>query len=673
LPIHVHDFELDPVRFELRRGGEPVRVEPRVLEVLLYLAAHPDRVVSKQELLEQVWESRFVSESTLTRCIAEARRALGGGDPRQSPIQTVHGRGFRFVLPEEEVLCEQPAASPDHPSQPGPDLPPALLPLDRPSRRVGLAVALILILSLAGAGAWARWQAGPGTSALALLPIEADPRDRELALVALSLDDLFGHGLGAVPGLEVRRPSGRLGPGLPSRETPRALGGRLRRSGATGRVRLEVELIERVESGGRDDRNQGDGVRRTALGRFDVPFVDGSADLAVFVRVRDTVARRVLARLLPAIDLAPEPGLAPRDPEAYRLYLLALLDLREAGCVGDAAIGLLERSLERDPRFAPAWEELGWARYNLVSSCGESGENYALAAAAAGRALALAPGWTRAAALEAVVLTETGRPEQAWRRLARARERAPNNLDLRFAEAYVLTYAGLLDQAAARIEQVAAADPTYLAVEGWTPNALLHRGRPGDPERFLELLPGAESPLFLFYRGYAEALRGREAAARAVLAPVFRRQPGDLFARLAQAQLAILEGDRGQALLHLRQLALQRHAVGGSDGEVTYKLAQLLALAGSPDEAFGQLRLALAQGFFCPTCLRNDPAWEALRGEPRFRTLARAARTRQAAFVESAGLSGIGTRQHVPRTSERSAGQVAVKPADPREIPADPS
>ena len=480
-----------------------------------------------------------------------------------------------------------------------------------------LSVALLLLLGLTGTGvwAWARWQTGPGTSALALLPIHADPRDRELALVALSIDDLLAHRLGAVPGLEVRTPAGDLGPGLPSRESPRALGGRLHRSGATGRVRLEVELIERVESGGQGDlgdRSPGNGgVRRTVLGRFDVPFVDGSADLAVFVRVRDTVARRVLARVLsaigPAIDLAPEPGLAPRDAEAYRLYLLALLDLREAGCVGDAAIGLLERSLERDPGFAPAWEELGWARYNLVSSCGESGENYALAAAAAGRALALAPGWARAAALEAVVLTETGRPEQAWRRLAAARRRAPSNLDLRFAEAYVLTYAGLLDQAAARIEQVAAADPTYLAVEGWTPNALLHRGRPGDPERFLELLPGAESPLFLFYRGYAEAQRGREAKARAVLAPVFRRQPGDLFARLAQAQLAILEGDRGQALLHLRQLALQRHAVGGSDGEVTYKLAQLLALAGSPDEAFGQLRLALAQGFFCPACLRKRP------------------------------------------------------------------
>ena len=229
---------------------------------------------------------------------------------------------------------------------------------------------------------------------------------------------------------------------------------------------------------------------------------------------------------------------------------------------------------------------------------------------------------------------------------------------------------------------MAAADPTYLTVEGWTPNALLYRGRPGDPERFLQLLPGAESPLFLFYRGYAEALCGREAAARAALAPAFQQRPGDLFARLAQAQLAILEGERGEALLHLRQLALQRRALGGSDGEVTYKLAQLLALAGSPDEALGELRLAVDQGFFCPACLQNDPAWQDLRRAPGFRELARAARNRQAAFVERAGLVAGMRRPSPPAPAPAQTAGLAPAaldpalgpgPGDPRGIPADPS
>jgi Tol biopolymer transport system component/DNA-binding winged helix-turn-helix (wHTH) protein len=96
-----HDFELDAARFELRRGGAPVRIEPRVLEVLLCLASRRDRVVSKHELIEQVWGVKFVSESALTRCIHEARRALGDEAPEPTVIKTIHGRGYRFIAPVE--------------------------------------------------------------------------------------------------------------------------------------------------------------------------------------------------------------------------------------------------------------------------------------------------------------------------------------------------------------------------------------------------------------------------------------------------------------------------------------------------------------------------------------------------------------------------------------------
>ena len=65
------DFELSAESYELRRAGESVRVEPRVFEVLAYLVAHRDRVVSKEELLEKLWPDRFVSESALTRALAQ--------------------------------------------------------------------------------------------------------------------------------------------------------------------------------------------------------------------------------------------------------------------------------------------------------------------------------------------------------------------------------------------------------------------------------------------------------------------------------------------------------------------------------------------------------------------------------------------------------------------------
>ena len=66
---------LDPARVELRRDGQLVHVEPQVFDVLAYLVEHRERVVTKEELLDNIWGDRFVSESALTTRIKAARRA----------------------------------------------------------------------------------------------------------------------------------------------------------------------------------------------------------------------------------------------------------------------------------------------------------------------------------------------------------------------------------------------------------------------------------------------------------------------------------------------------------------------------------------------------------------------------------------------------------------------
>ncbi len=103
------ECELDTDRVELRRGGTVVHVEPQVFDVLAYLVAHRDRVVMKSELLDRVWGDRFVSESTLTSRIKEARRAVGDDGAAQRCIRTVHGRGYQFVAPVEERAGEAPS------------------------------------------------------------------------------------------------------------------------------------------------------------------------------------------------------------------------------------------------------------------------------------------------------------------------------------------------------------------------------------------------------------------------------------------------------------------------------------------------------------------------------------------------------------------------------------
>lgn len=99
------DCELDLERFELRRAGEAVHVEPQVFEVLAYLVTHRERVVPKTELLDAVWGNRFVSDSALTSRLKVARRAVGDDGRSQSVIATVHGRGYRFVAPLVDALC----------------------------------------------------------------------------------------------------------------------------------------------------------------------------------------------------------------------------------------------------------------------------------------------------------------------------------------------------------------------------------------------------------------------------------------------------------------------------------------------------------------------------------------------------------------------------------------
>ena len=101
--IRFNNYELDASLHELRHDGAPVTVEPQVFRVLTYLAEHGGRVVTKEELLDNVWGDRFVSESALTTRIKQARRAVGDDGSTQSVIKTIHGAGYRFVARIEQL------------------------------------------------------------------------------------------------------------------------------------------------------------------------------------------------------------------------------------------------------------------------------------------------------------------------------------------------------------------------------------------------------------------------------------------------------------------------------------------------------------------------------------------------------------------------------------------
>lgn len=95
--FHFSNHVLDAGVRELTRGGQNVAVEPQVFDLLVYLVENRDRVVSKDDLIETIWNGRIVSESTLTSRINAARTAVGDTGKDQAVIRTIARKGFRFV------------------------------------------------------------------------------------------------------------------------------------------------------------------------------------------------------------------------------------------------------------------------------------------------------------------------------------------------------------------------------------------------------------------------------------------------------------------------------------------------------------------------------------------------------------------------------------------------
>lgn len=101
------EFVIDLDAAVLRRDGQPVKVEPQVFDLIVFLASHPGHVLSKEDIVKGVWQGRAISDSAISTRINAARRALGDDGTAQRFIKTVHGRGFRFdVIPQTDPSPE---------------------------------------------------------------------------------------------------------------------------------------------------------------------------------------------------------------------------------------------------------------------------------------------------------------------------------------------------------------------------------------------------------------------------------------------------------------------------------------------------------------------------------------------------------------------------------------
>jgi len=97
------DVVIDAGAHRLSRDGREFAIEPKAFAVLLEFLAHPDQLLTRDQLLDAVWGHSFVTPATLNRIVAQLRRALADDSEAPRCIQTVHGLGYRFIAPLQHI------------------------------------------------------------------------------------------------------------------------------------------------------------------------------------------------------------------------------------------------------------------------------------------------------------------------------------------------------------------------------------------------------------------------------------------------------------------------------------------------------------------------------------------------------------------------------------------
>ena len=117
MKYRICSFEVDTVNYSITESGKPVPVEPKVFDLLVYLITHRHKVIRRDELFEQIWQGREVSDTTLSNHIKSIRKLFGDDGETQGVIKTVRGRGYQFVA---SVSCTSEPSAQSNAQPPNP-------------------------------------------------------------------------------------------------------------------------------------------------------------------------------------------------------------------------------------------------------------------------------------------------------------------------------------------------------------------------------------------------------------------------------------------------------------------------------------------------------------------------------------------------------------------------
>jgi DNA-binding winged helix-turn-helix (wHTH) protein/TolB-like protein/tetratricopeptide (TPR) repeat protein len=601
----VAEWTVEPQLNSLELNGHSVRLEPKVMQVLVCLAEHHGKLVTKEQLIRAVWADTFVTDDVLTRAVSELRRVLKDDAKQPHIIETISKNGYRLI-----ALIQR--------SQDSSLVPGLEIRAESSSRRkrkvlVGTAVALLaIVVSLAVAllRQPTKMQTR-GPQPIAVLPLQNTSAAKELDFLRLGLADDIASTLSNYLSLSIRpfaATSRYTGPDIDIQKAAREL--RVADL-ITGHFLVAGEIVEVT-------LEAVDAADNRVLWR--VTLRGTTRDLT---GMQEQIAARVQHGLIPALGLTTGPSASSNtshNAEAYELYLRAMShddstnsedsSLPSESSKHKAAIPLLQRAVALDPGYASAWAALGHFYY-YESGLGDGGEMArSRAKAALQRAVALDPGRIEAASDLIGMEGEEGELNRAYDDITNLLHRRPESGAVHLAHSGVLFGAGLLEEAASECEKTRSIDAgtTDLASCG---HVFIALGKYDRAREYSQLVSGTEYEkneqieILLREGKEEEALKNLKFLPTTA---VYRRQ---LLLEPCLQHQPPPQGGVGAQQVH--SIVMADHAPWPK-----YQLATWDSFCGQPVFAFRELRRAISQNYCAYPQMETDPLLAKIRAMPEF-------------------------------------------------------
>jgi eukaryotic-like serine/threonine-protein kinase len=350
-------------------------------------------------------------------------------------------------------------------------------------------------------------------------------------------------------------------------------------------------------------------------------------DLTSMQKQLETDLRRGLVPVLVGRSSAIETATRPKNAEAYDLYLRSSAVPHDPAPNRDA-IKMLERSVGLDATYAPAWDALGF-RYYYEAQYGNGGqEAYQRAGSAYERAVALDPNYLQGSAHLVRHHVERGELNQAYKQAKDLVKRRSDNAQAHFTMAYVLRYAGMLEEAGKECDKANELDPGNYLYRSCA-FVFFEKGETDKAMQFLLTDAGSD-----FSRNLTPAILLRAGKVEDARIAAHEMNNNDVwFGKILQA---CLDG-RPASDMNLMVASTEKALMGQLDPEFRYHQGALMAYCGQMDVATKLIKSAIQQNYCSTEALQKDPALDGYRKYSDYQAVLGSAQECQARFKNQSG------------------------------------